>query len=163
MGSGGSSGGGGSGWQTSTSTPQLYNWQQILPPWVSSAQQQTVPWLQHRAQTGLLPGEERTLWGGAREQIEQGSMGAGRNLSRQIAASGMSPTSPMVAGGFADLQSNKLADTAKAAMDFAKLKLGAKDTAIGQLMTALYTPPPVAVGNTAQSFGRSSQTAPGGK
>ena len=46
-------------------------------------------------------------------------------------------------------------------MDFAKLKMGSKDTAIGQLMTALYTPPPAAVGNVAQSFGRNTAVSPG--
>ena len=110
MGSGGGAGGGGtsSGWQQSSSTPQLFNWQQILPPWTAQGQQNTMPWLEQRAQTGMLPGEARSLWGGARESVEQGAMGAGRNFSRQVAASGMSPTSPMVAGGFADLQSSKL-------------------------------------------------------
>ena len=162
MGSGGGAGGS-TGWQMSQSTPQLYNWQQILPPWVASGQQALVPYLQQKAQTGLLPGEERTLWGGSREQIEQGAMGAEKGLARQVASSGLSPSSPMVAGGFADLATQKMSDVSKAAMDFAKLKLGAKDTGIGQLMTALYTPSPVAVGNYATSFGTSRSTAAGGK
>jgi hypothetical protein len=66
----------------------------------------------------------------------------------------------MVGGAFADLGLDKTASLSKAALDFAKLKIGAKDTAIGQLLTALYTPPPVAVGQTSN---QSSSGGGGGK
>ena len=138
--------GGGQG----TSTSTLYNWKKILPPWVQTGQQAVLPWLQSRAQTGLLPAEERALWGGMREGIESGYTGATKNLSRQMAVSGMNPSSPMMGGGFADLATDKMGATSKAALDFAKLKLGAKDTAIGQMLTALYTPPPFGVGSSSQ-------------
>lgn len=155
MGSGGGSGGGGSSGQTSsassTSTPNLYSWKDILPPWVQSGQQTVLPWLMSRAQEGLLPSEERTLWSQAKSSIEDSSMQANRNFSRQLASSGLSPSSPMVVGGYADLGMDKMTTTSKAALDFAKMKMGAKDTAIGQLLTALYTPPPVAVGQTTTS------------
>ncbi len=158
--------GGGSGGQSgntisSTQTnPTLYSWRDILPPWVQSGQQTVLPWLMGRASEGLLPNEERDLWGQVKGDIASTSDTASKNLSRQIASSGMSPSSPMVAGGFADLASDKLATTSKAALDFAKMKMGAKDTAIGQLLTALYTPPPVAVGST--TTGSSMQTTSGG-
>ncbi len=141
---GGGSGGGGQ----QTTQSHLYNWRDILPPWIQSGQQTVLPWLLGRAQTGLLPSEERILWGQARDTIEDSYQGATKNLSRQIATSGLSPSSPMAAGGYADLASDKMTTTSKAALDFAKLKMGAKDTAIGQLLTALYTPPPAAVGTT---------------
>jgi hypothetical protein len=90
-----------------------------------------------RASEGLLPSEERNLWGQAKGSIEDSSMQANRNFSRQLANSGLSPSSPMVAGGYVDLGADKMATTSKAALDFAKMKMGAKDTAIGQLLTAL--------------------------
>ena len=137
---GGGSGGGTSG----TSGTQLYTWKDILPPWIQAGQQATLPYLMSRAQTGLLPGEERSLWGGVKGTLEQGAMDAGKGLSRMLASSGISANSPSAAGGFADLASDKLTATSKAALDFAKTKIGARDTSIGQLLTALYTPPPVA-------------------
>jgi hypothetical protein len=156
----GSGGGGGGGTSTSVSNPQLYSWREILPPWVQSGQQSVLPWLMSRAQEGLLPDEEAKLWGQIKEQIESSSNEASRNLARQIATSGMSPSSPMVSGGFADLASDRLTTTSKAALDYAKMKLGQKDTAIGQLLTALYTPPPVAVGQTTTQY---QQSRGGGK
>ena len=146
-------GGGGSSQPTQTTQSKLYNWKDILPPWVQTGQQTALPWLLGRAQTGMLPGEERNLWGQARESIESSSEGAGKNLSRMLATSGLSPSSPMAAGGFADLAADKMTTTSKAALDFAKMKMGARDTAIGQMLTALYTPPPTAVGTNSQSTG----------
>jgi len=140
---GGSSGGGGGSSSTNT---QLYTWKDILPPWIQSGQQAALPWLMQRAQTGLLPSEETSLWGDIKGTVEQGSNLAGKNFSRQMASSGISPNSPAAAGGWADLGSDKITATSKAALDFAKAKIGAKDTAIGQMLTALYTPPPVATG-----------------
>ena len=144
--------GGGAPSSQSQSNPSLYSWKQILPPWVQAGQQQTLPWLMSRAaEGGMLPSEERNLWGEARTTIEDASNQATRALSGRLATSGMSPSSPMAAGGFADLAADKLTTTSKAALDFAKMKMGARDTAIGQLLTALYTPPPVAVGQTSTS------------
>ena len=149
---------------TSSSTPQLYNWRDILPPWVQSGQQAALPWLMSRAQQGLAPQEERDLWGGMNSEIGTSSDLATKNLSRQIASSGMSPSSPAVAGGYADLAADRMSTTSKAALDFAKMKMGAKDTAIGQMLSALYTPSPAAVGNTSQSqsWGTTRQSS-GGK
>ncbi len=147
---------------TSTTTPNLYSWKDILPPWVQSGQQTVLPWLMSRAQTGLLPAEEKNLWGQARESIEGSSNLAGRNLGRQLATSGMSPSSPMVAGAYSDLALDKVTQTSKAALDFAKMKLGARDTAIGQLLTALYTPSPVAVGSTTTSTQQAQSTGASG-
>lgn len=151
------------GTQTSTTTPTLYNWSNILPPWVQSGQQTVLPWLMSRANEGLLPQEQRDLWGQMQSQIGTSGDVASKNLSRQIAGSGMNPSSPMVAGAYSDLASDKMATTSKAALDFAKMKLGAKDTAIGQLLTALYTPSPVAVGSTSQSQGTQVSNSGGGK
>ncbi len=151
MGSGGSSPTS-SQYGTSTTTPTLYSWKDILPPWVQTGQQQVLPWLTSRALSGgMTPIEERNLWGQARGTIEDASQTAGTNLSRQLAMSGLSPSSPMVAGAYSDLALDKTTQTSKAALDFAKMKLGARDTAIGQLLTALYTPPPAAVGSTTTS------------
>ena len=146
------SSGGGAPSSQSQSNPTLYSWKEILPPWVQAGQQTTLPWLMSRAvEGGMLPGEERKLWGEAKGTVEDASTKAMRALSGRLATSGLSPSSPMAAGGFADLASDKLTATSKAALDFAKLKMGARDTAIGQLLTALYTPPPVAVGQTTTS------------
>jgi hypothetical protein len=112
----------------------------------------------NRAATGLMPQEERTLWGQAKGSIEDASTQANKGFARQLATSGLSASSPMAGGGYADLAADKMTTTSKAALDFAKMKMGAKDTAIGQMLTALYTPPPVAVGNTT-----TSSTGGGGK
>lgn len=143
-------GGGGPSGQSGTT---LYTWKDILPPWIQQGQQAALPFLMQRAQTGLLPSEERTLWGGARDQIERGAEGASKNFARMIAGSGISPNSPAVAGGYADLASDKMTGISKAALDFAKTKIGARDTAIGQMLTALYTPPPVATSQWSTSSG----------
>jgi len=147
--------GGGGPTSQGSSNPVMYNWKDILPPWVQSGQQAVLPWLMSRAsEGGMLPSEEKMLWGQARSSIEDASNQANKNLSRQLASSGLSPSSPMAAGAFADLGLDKVTSTSKAALDFAKLKMGAKDTAIGQLLTALYTPPPVATGQVStQSSG----------
>jgi hypothetical protein len=150
-------GGGGSSGTSGTSGTNLYTWKDILPPWIQSGQKAALPYLMSRAQTGLLPSEERSLWGGVKGSLESGSMGAGKELSRMLASSGISANSPAAAGGFADLASDKVTATSKAALDFAKTKIGARDTSIGQLLTALYTPPPVATSQW------SNQTGGGGK
>lgn len=165
MGTGGGSSGGFGTQETtseSRSTPTLYNWREILPPWVQAGQQKALPWLLSRAQTGLLPQEERQLWGQAQGSIEDASSLAARNLSRQLAGSGLSPSSPMVSGAYSDLASDRMATTSKAALDFAKMKMGARDTSIGQLLTALYTPAPAAVGQTTTSTQRSMGINQGG-
>ena len=150
---------------TSTSTAQLYNWKDILPPWVQSGQQTALPWLMSRAQTGLLPQEERDLWGGVKGDIASSGDLATKNLSRQIASSGMNVNSPAAMGGYTDLAADRMSTTSKAALDFAKMKMGAKDTAIGQMLSALYTPSPAAVGNntTQQQQSYSSPSGGGGK
>lgn len=149
--------GGGGPSSSGSSNPVLYSWKDILPPWVQSGQQSALPFLMNRAsEGGLTPSEERMLWSQARGSVEQSSNDATRNLARQLASSGLSPSSPMAAGAFADLGLDKTTSISKAALDFAKLKMGAKDTAIGQLLTALYTPPPVAVGQV------STQSSSGG-
>jgi hypothetical protein len=148
MGGGGTTtSGGGSG--SSTTNPNLYSWKEILPPWVQTGQQTVLPWLMNRAaEGGMTPIEERNLWGQAKTTIEDSSQGASQNLSRQLAMSGLNPSSPVAGGAYADLAMDKVSQTSKAALDFAKMKMGARDTAIGQLLTALYTPAPAAVGST---------------
>jgi hypothetical protein len=116
----------------------------------------------NRAQTGLLPQEEQQLWGQAKDTIEDTSQGANKALARQLAMSGVGASSPAAMGGFADLASDKISQTSKAALDFAKMKMGARDTAIGQMMTALYTPPPSAVGHTTHSEQSSFNSGRGG-
>ena len=153
--------GGGGPTSSGSSNPVLYSWKDILPPWVQSGQQTALPWLMSRAsEGGMTPQEEKQLWSQARGTVEQSGNQATQNLSRQLASSGMAPSSPMAAGAFADLGLDKNTSMSKAALDFAKLKMGAKDTAIGQLLTALYTPPPVAVGNTTTT---QQQSGGGGK
>jgi len=147
---GGSDGSGGGG----SSTTTLYNWKNLLPPWVQSGQQSALPWLLSRASSGgLLPSEEKTLWGGVKTSLDDANSRAGRSLASKMSSSGISASSPAAAGAFADLASDRVSNESKAALDFAKMKIGARDTAIGHMLTALYTPPPVATG-------QSSYTAP---
>jgi len=165
MGLGGGGGQSQTGWGSSsgssTTNPNLYTWRDILPPWVQKGQEGVLPWLMNRAQTGMLPQEEQQLWGQAKDTLEDSSQGANRALARQLAMSGVKASSPAAVGGFADLASDKMSQTSKAALDFAKMKMGARDTSIGQLLTALYTPPPSAVGHTTQSQQQSSNFSSG--
>ena len=148
----------GSGWSWNDSegwtrtTPTLYNWRQILPPWVSSSQEKLVPFLMNRAQTGMTPQEEQQTWGQAKETIEGSSQDANKALSRVLATSGIGANSPAAVGGYTDLAGDKMTTTTKAALDFVKMKMGAKDTALGQLMTALYSPSPSAIGHTTDAY-----------
>jgi len=148
------SGGGGS----SSSSPVLFSWKELLPPWVQTGQRAALPMLMSRAaEGGLLPTEERALWSGALENIATGAEGAQSNLARQLAMSGIRASSPAAAGALGELASDRLRATQQAASDLVKTKIGARDTAIGQLLTALYTPPPAAVGQV------SHQSQSGGK
>ena len=137
-----------SGFANTNTTPNLYTWQNILPPWTQEAQKNLVPYLQSRARTGMTPQEEQQTWGGIRDTLEDTSQGANKQLSRVLATSGIGASSPAAAGAYSDLASDKLTQTSKAALDFAKMKMGARDTALGQMMTALYSPTPYAVGHT---------------
>lgn len=158
---GGSGGGGGSGY--STGFPVLWNWSSLMTPWQKAGQQELLPSLMERYKGGgFTPQEEATLWGQAKQQIETGGNMAGKNYARQIASSGISPTSPAVAGGWGDLALGKIRDTASAAMDFIKTKIGARDTATNQLLTALYTNPPVATGQYSTQISN-QKTGGGGK
>ena len=94
MGGGAGGQGGSVGYQSSN--PVLYNWQNILPPWTIGGQQKAIPWLEQRAQTGLLPGEQRSLWGGAMEQLQEGYMGSRKDIARSLAQSGFTPSSPIL-------------------------------------------------------------------
>jgi hypothetical protein len=131
------------------SQPVLFNWEDILPPWVSSNQEKLIPYLMSRGQTGMTPQEEQQLWGGMKDTLESGSQDASKQLMRQAVMGGLTPSSPAVVGGLTDLAADKATNYARASLDFAKLKMGARDTALGQLMSALYNPmgAPYAVGN----------------
>jgi len=155
MGGGGETSGGGQSYTTAL------NWKDFLPSWTQSGQQAALPYLMQRAQTGLLPSEEKSLWGGIQGQLDTSSMGAGKNLAGKLASSGISANSPAAAGGFADLAADRVSAGSKAALDFAKMKIGAKETAIGQMLTALYTPPPVATASS--SYTNPTTTSSGGK
>lgn len=149
----------GSGWSDSEgwsrTTPNLYTWRNILPPWVANAQAKLIPYLTSRAKTGMTPQEEQETWGGIKDTLETGSMGANKQLSRMIATSGVGASSPAAVGAYGDLASDKMTNTSKAALDFAKMKMGARDTALGQMMTALYSPTPYAVGHTTDAYQQS--------
>lgn len=154
-GAGGASGGGGS------STTTLYNWKDLLPPWVQSGQKQALPWLMSRASSGgLLPSEERTLWGGIKTGLDDANAKAGRSLASRMASSGIGMNSPSAAGAYSDLALDQATAESRAGLDFAKTKIAARDTAIGQMLTALYTPPPVATGQTSYT---APTTSGGGK
>jgi hypothetical protein len=154
MGGGGTNTGGGQSYTTAL------NWKDFLPSWTQSGQQAALPWLMQRAQQGLLPSESNALWGGIQGQLDTSSASAGKGLASKLASSGISTDSPAAAGGFADLAADRVSAGSKAALDFAKMKIGAKETAIGQMLTALYTPPPVA---TASSSYTNPSSSSGGK
>lgn len=150
---------GGSSGSTSSSTPQLYNWQSLLPPWVQAGQQTTLPWLMQRAEMGgMAPGDESSLRGMARRDIDTGTGQALKGLGSRMAMSGANPASPAASEATGSIMSDRLGQMTGASMNLAKMKMGAQTSSINQMLTGLYTPPPYAVGNTS-----TSQQGGGGK
>lgn len=149
----------GGGPSSSSSTkPVVYTWKELLPPWVQAGQQAMLPSLfQRYFAGGLTPDQLRTLEGTAKSQIEDSATQARGALTGRMAQQGVDLRSPAMMGGFGDIESDRLASTQRMAMDLAKAKIGSMDTATQQLLTALYTPPPAAVGQ------KSSQSSSGGK
>lgn len=151
----------GSGWSKAWTEP--ITWETLLPPWVKAGQRKLLPMLEERVKEGgLTPDEERLLWGMARSEVAQAGTSARKALAGRMAASGISPTSPVWAGELADIEAQVPAGIASAVANMAKLKIGAKDTATKNLLTALYTPPPYATAHFAESEQQSSGSAGGG-
>ncbi len=141
-------------------TPHLYNWENLMTPWQTAGQQQTLPMLMQRAFAGgLTPEEERTLLGTVRQQTDLEFEQQQKGLASKAALSGLSPSSPVVIGERGNLAADRIAARTGAGLNFAKLKMGAGDTARQQLLTALYAQPPYAVGNVST---QQTQTSGGG-
>jgi len=156
-----SSSGSGSGKSWAKSTP--VTWETLLPPWTIEAQKEIVPELMERAREGgMSPEEERLLWGMARGEVLTSTQGARRQLASKMAASGISPRSPVWAGEQADIAAQIPVGTAQAIANLAKLKIGAGESARQQLLTALYTPPPYTTAYEAYSKQQSTQSQSGG-
>ena len=137
----------GSGW--GQSDPILYNYESLMTPWQKSGQQQTLPMLMQRAFSngGMSPDEERNLLGIIRQQTDQEFDQQRAGLGAKAAMSGLSPSSPVVIGERGNLGANQVAARANAALNFAKLKTGSGDSARTQLLSALYSQTPYAIGN----------------
>lgn len=146
------------------STPQLYNYESLMTPWQMSGQQQFLPTLMSRVSSGgLTPDEERTLLGTVRQQTDQEFEQQQKGLVSKAALSGLSPSSPVVIGERGNLGADRIAARTNAGLNFAKLKMGAGDTARQQLLTALYAQPPYAVGNVSTQVTQSSGGGGGSK
>ena len=141
----------GSGWGYGTSTPILYDYNQLMTPWQKSGQQQTLPMLLQRAFSGgMSPDEERNLLGTIRQQTDQEFEQQRAGLGAKAVMSGLSPSSPVVIGERGNLDAAQIAARTNAALNFAKLKAGAGDSARTQLLSALYAPTPYAIGNKSE-------------
>jgi hypothetical protein len=144
----------GGGGQTSSTSSKLYNWKDLLPPWVQKGQQAALPWLMGRAMGGgMTPEEERNAWGTMRGQVEGATTQSLRGLGGRLAQSGVQNWSPAAAGAMGDIYSDRASNMGQAALNFAKVKQGAKESSINQLLTSLYTPPPHATGQNSSSGG----------
>lgn len=147
-GGGGSQSTVGSGSGSGYSNPILYDYNQLMTPWQKSGQQTTLPMLMQRAFSGgMSPDEERNLLGTVRQQTDQEFDQQRAGLGAKAAMSGLSPSSPVVIGERGNLGADQVAARANAALNFAKLKTGAGDTARSQLLSALYSQTPYAIGN----------------
>lgn len=147
MGSGGGSSQNIYGSGYGSSSPVLYNYDQLMTPWQKSGQQSTLPMLLQRAFSGgMSPDEERNLLGTIRQQTDQEFDQQRAGLGAKAVMSGLSPSSPVVIGERGNLGAAQIAARTNAALNFAKLKTGAGDTARNQLLTALYSQTPYAVG-----------------
>jgi len=148
---------------SSQSNPLLFNYSKLMTPWQMQGQQQFLPALMQRATSGgMTPEEERTLLGTVRQQTDQELAQQSRALASKAAMSGISPSSPVVIGERGNLGADAITARTNAALNFAKLKMGAGDTARQQLLTALYAQPPYAVGNTLTSYSSSVGSGGGG-
>lgn len=152
-----------SGAGTSRAWTEPITYETLLPPWTRAGQERLLPQLIERAEYGgMTPEEERLLWGMARSEVQQAATGAGRALGGKMAASGISPSSPVWAGEAADISASVPTSIASAVANLAKLKIGAGENAREQVIKALYTPPPYATGHFAESNQWSSGSAGGG-
>lgn len=163
MGGGGAPSSSGGGWGESKAKSTPVTWETLLPPWTIEAQREFVPELMQRAREGgMSPEEERLLWGMARGEVLTSAQGARKQLASRMAASGISPSSPVWAGEQADIAAQIPVGTAQAIANLAKLKIGAGESARQQLLTALYTPPPYTTKYDAWSEQTSNQSSSGG-
>lgn len=144
-------GGGGPKSQTQTSA---ITWKELLPPWVQAGQRTFLPELMSRYYAGgMSPEEEQLLRGMSIGEVKTATSGAKKALAQRMSASGLSPSSPIYAGELADIEAGGVGGIASAIANLAKLKMGAKETATKNLLTALYTPPPYATAQSGSSSG----------
>lgn len=138
-GGGGSSGQGGS---------TLYNWEKLLPPWTQTGQQVALPWLISQAFSGgMTPGEEKQQWAGMVDEIDNSAAAARKGIASRWVGGGAALNSPAYNAARSSVDIDRMGQVRKAAADFAKVKLGAKQDAVKNMLTGLYTQPPAATGS----------------
>lgn len=146
-----------------SSTPVLFDYKQLMTPWQMKGQQVTLPALMQRAFSGgMSPDEERNLLGTIRQQTDQEFNQQRQALGAKAAMSGLSPSSPVAIGERGNLGADQVAARTNAALNFAKMKVGAGDTARSQLLSSLYSQAPFAIGNQSQWTNTSNSSGQGG-
>ena len=150
------------GWNVSS--PQLFNYTSLLPPWMQTAQQQLVPSLTQKALGGGMSTAERNLiWRDMLDQVGAGAESAKRGILNTLAGSGGSMKSPAAVSMMGDVENNRLLATQKAAAEFAKLRMGAQASSTKDALGAAFAQMPYAIGyhsQGGQSGGSKGATAP---
>ena len=144
-------GGGGGGSRQET---RAITWKELLPPWVQAAQRVALPDLMSRYFAGgMTPEEEQLIKGMAVSEAKGATSAAKKALGQRMASAGLSAGSPMWAGELANIEAGGVSSVASAIANIAKLKMGAKESATKNLLTALYTPPQYATATSGSSSG----------
>ena len=139
--------GGGGGESQGQQQPVAITWEKLLPPWTQAGQIATLPYLLKRAfGPGMTPEEERAITGQLRGEVERGTQTSLKAMAQKAALGGVMDFSPAVTGARGDILADRARNLADVGTQLQKLKMGAKETAINQLLQGLYTQPPYAVG-----------------
>ena len=140
-------GGGGAPTGGGTSGTNLYNWKDLLPPWTQTGQQVALPWLMGQAFSGgMTPTEQKQQWGTMVSDIDNAAAQARKGITSRWVQGGAAMNSPAYNAPRSAVEIDRMSQVRKAAADFAKIKFGAKESAIKNMLTGLYTPPPSTTG-----------------
>jgi hypothetical protein len=159
-------GGGGQSQETSGvgyNSPVLFNWEQIMPEWQKRVQKTTLPYLYEAATSGgMTPMEKKQQWASMQGEVDNAAAAARKNLAGRWVGGGASLNSPAYNAAKSAIDIDRMGQIRKSAADFAKLKLGAKDTAVKNLISGAFSSPVSQVGQSGWNTTSGSASA-GGK
>jgi hypothetical protein len=95
---------------------------------------------------GMTPTEQKQQWGTMVSDIDNAAAQARKGITSRWVQGGAAMNSPAYNAPRSAVEIDRMSQVRKAAADFAKIKFGAKESAIKNMLTGLYTPPPSTTG-----------------